>query len=243
MKKAMTLMMAATLIAGAAVAADVSMSVDFASAYVFRGATFNDGLVMQPGLEVSGFPIPEEWGSLAVGTWANFDIDDYGGSLDGNEFSEIDYYLSYSLPVSVVDLSVGYTEYTYPNGGSADRELFVSIGKECPKTGLYPSLTWYYGVDGAIEGSSYIAGGLEYGLDLSDALSASAGVTVGYLIADEGEDGFNDATATLGLSYALSDNWAINGSINYVAQLDDEVLTDEAYDTKIYGMLGLSCDF
>ena len=241
MKKLILLMTAATLLAGAAVAADVSMSVDFASAYVFRGATFNDGLVMQPGLEVSGLPIPEEWGSLAIGTWANMDLSSYGGALDSGEFSEIDYYLSYSLPVSVVDLSVGYTEYTYPNGGSADREFSVSIGKDI--SGLYPSLTYYYGVDGALEGSSYIAGGLEYGMDLSDALSASAGVTVGYLIADEGEDGFNDATFTLGMSYALNDNWAINGSINYVAQLDDEVLTDDIYDTKIYGMLGLSCDF
>jgi uncharacterized protein (TIGR02001 family) len=217
------------------------MSVDFASAYVFRGVTFNDGPVIQPGLEVSGLPIPEEWGSLAIGTWANFDLSSYGGALEKNEFSEIDYYLSYSLPVSVVDLSVGYCEYTYPNGGSADREMSVSVGKDI--NGLYPSLTYNYGLDGAIEGSSYIAGGLDYGMDLSDALSASAGVSIGYLIADEGDDGFNDATMTIGLSYALGENWALNGSVSYVAQLDDDVLTDEAYDTEFYGMLGLSCDF
>ena len=243
MKNKQTVLMitAAMMIAGTACAADVSMSVDFASAYVFRGVTFNDGLVMQPGLEVSGFPIPEKWGSLAMGTWANFDIDDYGNTLDGNEFSEIDYYFSYSLPVSVVDLSIGYTEYTYPNGGSADRELFVSVGKEV--AGLAPSLTVNYGVDGAIESSAYILGGLDYGMGLSEAISASVGFTVGYLVADEGEDGFNDVTTTLGLSYALGEHWALNGSVSYIAQLDDDVLTDELYDTRVVGMLGLSCDF
>ncbi len=241
MKKVMGIMMAAAMLAGVSYAAEVSMSVDFASAYVFRGATFNDGAVVQPGLEVSGLPIPEEWGSLAIGTWANMDLSSYGGSLDTGEFSEIDYYLSYSLPVTVVDLGVTYTEYTYPNGGSADRELAVSVGKDL--AGLYPSLTYNYGLDGAIEGDSYIAGGLDYGMDLSDALSASAGVSVGYLLADDGEDGFNDATFTLGLSYALGENWAVNGSVSYAAQLDDDVLDDDTYDVGLFGMLGLSCDF
>ena len=123
MKKAIITIIAAALTAGVASAADVSVGVDFASAYVFRGVTFNDGLVAQPYGEISGFPIPEEYGSLAIGTWANFDIGDYGNTLEKNEFSEIDYYLSYTLPITALDVSVGYTEYTFPNGGSADREV------------------------------------------------------------------------------------------------------------------------
>ncbi|MDP6631544.1 MAG: MltA-interacting MipA family protein, partial [Kiritimatiellia bacterium] len=38
-------------------AAEASVSLDVASAYVFRGATLNDGLVLQPGLEISGLPV------------------------------------------------------------------------------------------------------------------------------------------------------------------------------------------
>ena len=49
MKKVIATTMAAFLVAQ--VASAVSASVDFASAYVFRGETVNDGFVIQPGLE------------------------------------------------------------------------------------------------------------------------------------------------------------------------------------------------
>lgn len=253
-KTAVMILAGAALVAGTAGAADVSVSADFASAYIFRGVTFNNGLVFQPGAEISGFPIPEAFGSIAVGTWANYDIGDYNGALKGNEFSEIDYYLSYSLPVSIVDLGVTYTEYTYPNGGTADREVAFSVGKAIGESGLYPSLTVNYGLDGAPKNSWYIQGGLEYGVDLTEGLSLSVDVTAAYLINDTGKDGFNDATASLGLSYALTENWALNGSVNYVAQLNDSVLGDTpageplatgtfGYDKLFYATLGVSCDF
>jgi hypothetical protein len=239
------MMMVAALAAGTVRAADVSASADFASAYIFRGVTLNDGLVFQPGAKISGFPIPEEYGSIAVGTWANFDISDDGGRLNRNEFSEIDYYLSYTLPVKVVDLSATYTEYIYPNSGGteADKEVAFSAGKALGETGLYPSLTANYGLGGAVEDIWYIQGGLDYTKSLTEALTLSSGVKVAYVVSKAGEDGFNDATAKLGLSCALTENWALNGSLNYVAQLDDEVLTDAVYDKSFYATLGLSCNF
>ena len=237
------MIMAAALAAGVARAADVSATADFASAYIFRGVTLNDGLVFQPGAKISGFPIPEQYGSVAVGTWANYDISDYGGRLKKNEFSEIDYYATYTLPVKVVDLSTTYTEYTYPHGATADREVALAVGKTIGETGLYPSLTINYGLDGAVENNWYIQGGLDYSKALTEALTFSTGVKVAYLVSDTGKDGFNDATAKVGLSYALTKNWALNSSLNYVAQLDDEVLTDEAYDKSVYAMLGVSCNF
>lgn len=240
MKKTAMMMMAAALVAGIANAADVSVSADFASAYVFRGVTFNDGLVFQPGMEASGFPIPEEYGSLAIGTWANFDINDVGA---GSEFTEVDYYLSYSLPISVVDLGIGYCEYTYPTGGAADREVSISAGKGIGESGFYTSLTANYGLGGAIDGSWYIQGALDYEKSLTEALTLSSGISVAYALVDGGENGFNDAGVNVGLSYALTENWAINSSLAYVAQLDDKVLSDDAYDVGVIGMLGLSCDF
>ncbi len=240
MKLFTRMIIAAALLAGAAQAADVSASFDFASAYVFRGTTFNDGLVFQPGFEASSLPLPEEIGSVAIGTWANFDINDVGA---GSEFTEIDYYLSYSLPVSVVDLGIGYCEYTYPTGGSADREVSFSVGKAIGETGLGASVSANYGVDGAIESDLYVLAGLDYGTDLSEALSLSAGLSAAYLLSDGGSDGFNDGGASVGLSYALTESWALNGSLAYVAQLDDNVLGDDAYDVEVYGMLGISCDF
>jgi len=231
----------ATLLAGVAHATDVSTGVDFASAYVFRGVTLNNGLVMQPSAEISGFPLDDKYGSFAVGIWANYDINDIGG---GSEFSELDYYIIYSLPVEALDIDLSYTEYTYPNGGgSPDREVGLSFGKELGTNGFYSSVSFNYGVGGAIENDLYILGALDYETDLSEKLSGSAGITVGYLISDGGVNGFNDATASAGLSYALNDNWSLSGGLTTIAQLDEAVLSDAAYDVSLLGTIGLSFSF
>ncbi len=240
MKKGTLLLIAALGFAGAAHAADVSAGVDFASAYVFRGVTLNDGFVMQPGAEISGFPIDEKYGSLAIGIWANYDINDIGG---GSEFSEVDYYIAYSLPVKVVDIGLSYTEYTYPNGGDSDKEIGLSFGKALGTNGFSTALSFNYGVGGAIENSLYIQGALDYETDLTEKLSASAGATIAYLVNDAGPDGLNDATLSAGLSYALNDNWSLSGGVTYIAQLDSDVLTDAAYDVDLLGTVGLSCSF
>jgi hypothetical protein len=250
MNKRIMMIMAAGLAAGVVHAADVSATADFASAYVFRGYTLNNGLVFQPGAKISGFPIPEEYGSIAIGTWANYDISDYGGTLEKSKFSEIDYYATYTLPVKVVDLSVTYTEYTYPAGADTDKEIALSIGKAIGDTGLYTSLTANYGLGGAVNQNWYIQGALGYTKALTETLTFTSGVTVGYAIKDAGDNGFQDGVGKVGLSYALTKNWAINGSLNYVAQLDDNVLPDatsgvpgSGYDTPVYATLGLSCTF
>ncbi|MCP4628823.1 MAG: hypothetical protein GY850_35745, partial [bacterium] len=44
-----------------------NVTVDVASAYVFRGTTFNDEVVIQPGVELSGR-------AITLGVWANYDL-------------------------------------------------------------------------------------------------------------------------------------------------------------------------
>ena len=80
-------------------------------------------------------------------------------------------------------------------------------------------------------------------MDLSEGLSLSAGLTAAYAMQKADEDGWNDATASAGASYALTENWALNGSVTVIEQLDDAVLTDAEYDADVVGMIGLSCDF
>jgi len=241
MKRLLLAITVACLVAAVAHAADVSAGVDFASAYVFRGVTLNNGFVMQPGAEISGFPIDEKYGSFAAGIWGNYDIDAIDS--DGSDFSEIDYYLSYSLPIEALDVGLSYTEYTYPEGGNSDKEIGLSFGKELGTNGLSAAVSFNYGVGGAIEGELYTLGGLSYETDLTEKLSASAGLTVGYLLDDDGPNGFNDATASVGLGYALNDTWSLSGGLTYIAQLDDEVLTDAEYDVGLLATIGLSCSF
>lgn len=227
----MAALMAATVAGwtGTASAAEATVGVDFASAYVFRGVTFNDGLVAQPSIEVSGLPI-------TLGVWANMDLDDYGGTLDDGQFSEIDLYGSYEYSLSdLVGLSVGYTEYTYPQGSEADREVSLGVALS---TVLSPSLTAYYGVDGGIDGDLYVEAGIEHAIALSEDVELGLSATVGYLSPDEGKDGFHNATVSASTGFG-----PVGVSLAYIAQLDDEVLTDESYDVEVVGTVGFSKTF
>jgi uncharacterized protein (TIGR02001 family) len=254
MKKIITTTLAVGLMAGFASAeeaaeataevpaTEVSVSVDFASAYVFRGVTLNDGFVIQPGLEATGFGLAEHCGSLTLGTWGNFDVDDYNGG-ESSEFSEVDWYVSYSLPTLVdgLDLFVGWTEYTYPSsaGGNADKEANVGAGFDL--AGVALGATAYFGAGGAVHSSQYYLFDAGYDLELAEDLGASLGASFAYADIDGGENGFADGTLSAALGYALSDNWSVGASLTYIAQLDDDVLTDE--DIKATGAVGYDVDF
>jgi uncharacterized protein (TIGR02001 family) len=252
MKKITATAIAAGLTAAVATAG-VDVTMDFASAYVFRGVTFNDGPVFQPGIEASGMGLPEEYGAVAVGAWGNYDIDDYGGLLSSSEFSEVDWYASYSLPTVVegLDLYVGYTEYTYPGAeGGADKEGNLGAGYEIAGIGL--GYTAYFNVGGGAK-DVYNEFTLGYGLDLSEELALGLGASAAYLAADEGDSGLHDGSLSADLSYALGEVWSVGASIAYIAQLDDEILVDETvdvdgldglgYDVSVVGMLSLGASF
>ncbi len=241
MKKIITTAIATGLIAAAASAADVTM--DFASAYVFRGVTYNDGPVFQPGIEAA-------YGSVTVGAWGNYDLDDYSETLDSSELSELDLYVSYSLPTLVegLDLSVGYCDYTYPSGGGeSDKEVSVSAGFEVAGVGV--GLGYYVLTDSSTQ-DPYADVSFGYGMDLTEELSAELGARFGFV-----NSGFSDYDLSASLGYALSDVWSIGASVAYIGQGDDEVLADAVivpgdadsseygYDVDVVGMIGLAASF
>ena len=233
----------AGLAAGGATAG--SVTADFASAYVFRGVTFNDEAVFQPGVE-SGLPIPEEFGSLAIGAWGNYDIGDYGGSLKSSEFSEVDLYASYGLPTLVegLDLSIGWTEYTYPNGGVSDKEASLGAGFSIADIAL--GATAYLGVGGAAKGTTYLEFAAGYDIEIDEAMVVSLGGSFAYVDFDGGENGLHDGSLSAALSYAFAESWSAGISATYIAQLDDEVLVDVedggGYDVEFVGMFSLACE-
>lgn len=206
-----------------------TVGVDFSSAYVFRGVTLNDEPVAQPYLEA------EIFSGLTVGTWANFDIGDYDGALDDGQFSEIDLYASYALPIEGLDLSIGYAEYTYPQGAAADREASIKAGFDLP---LAPSLGVYYGLDGAIEKNIYVEAGIGHDIEVADGVTLSLAAAAGYLEPDVGESGFHQWSASATLSYAF-----VSAGVTYIGQLDDKVLTDDLYDVEVVGTISLSKEF
>jgi len=257
MKKMIIAAMAMGLVAGSALAGS-SASVDFASAYVFRGQTLNDGFVVQPGIEIDGFGLSEGCGSLALGTWGNFDVDEPSPGAASSEFSEIDWYVSYGLPTLVegVDLSVGFTEYAY--GGSSDKEINLGAGTAVGDVALGASVNVMVG--GEYLGQIYASFSAEYAVEVDENIEVGASASVGYIVQGEAqeagysaggaEDGLNDATLGLSATYALNEVWSVGVSGAYIAQLDDEVLVDiddstgsGAYDVDFVGMLNLAASF
>ena len=248
MKKIITTTIAAGLMVSGATAG--SVTADFASAYVFRGATFNDEAVFQPGVE-AGVPIPEEFGSLAIGAWGNYDIGDYGGSLKSSEFSEVDFYAGYGLPTLVegLDISLGWTEYTYMDPAGAggipsDKEGSLGLGFGVADVAL--GATAYYGFGGGIKGTTYLEFTAGYDVEIDESLAASFGASAAYVDFEDGENGLHDGSLSAALSYAFAEGWSAGISGTYIAQLDDEVLVDVedggVYDVEFVGMFSLACD-
>ena len=255
MKKSITTTIVTGMIAGSVLAGS-SFTTDFASAYVFRGATLNDGFVIQPGVEVDGFALPEEYGAIAVGAWGNFDIGDYDETLDSSQFSEVDWYAAYSLPsfVEGLDLSLGFTEYTYPLGGVADKEVSVGLGYEIKGIGLGANL--YSMVGGDYVGQVYFDLSASYAYEITEGFEASVGALIGYIkqgnnevdfAAGGADDGLNDLVLDATIDYALGEVWSVGASLAYIGQLDDQVLVDVdnggSYDVDVVGMLSIGASF
>jgi hypothetical protein len=237
-KKSLVIAGAAALTVTGAQAADATIGADFASAYVFRGATFNDEPVMQPYLEVEGLEVAGK--AIVVGAWANYDFTLDGG--ESGEFSEVDFYASMDL---VEGVSLGYCQYTYPTAeGDSDKEFSLSYGTEVE--GIELSAAAYYMVGGAYAESLYLEAGAGYGIDISDSMTASLGATVGFqaIAEEEGvadtEEGFSNFTLSAGLGYAVSETTELSASLTYIGEMDDDVLDVEK---EYVAMIGVSHSF
>lgn len=221
--------------------------VDFSSARVYRGVTLNDGLVAQPSLEGKILP------GVTVGVWGNLDIDDYGKRVKDGQFSKIDLYANYTLPINcdLASVAIGYIEHTFPQGlenvtegdvtridGAKDAEREVKVAANFDAI-LKPNLAVFYGIDGAIEKDWYVEGGIGHALALTDDVNLNLGSTIAYKNPDEGKSGLSHWTLGATASY----KWAELG-VKYIGRIDSDVLPNEGrvargYDTEFVGTLSL----
>jgi uncharacterized protein (TIGR02001 family) len=236
-------MITKTVVAGAVAAlagtasAEVSVTADFVSAYVFRGVTLLDGASFQPGIEASGFGLPEEYGAVSAGIWGSADLE--GSNAD--TFQETDYYVSYSLPALVegVDLFVGYTEYAYAANVS-DKEFNAGVGFSVADVALGAAV--YQGVGGEIDTQLYAEFSAGYDLEVSEDVAVSLGANVGYLHPESGESGFSHYDLTASTSFTLTDVWSIGAFGTYIGHIDEDVL-GASYDVDFVGGLNLGAAF
>lgn len=225
--------------AGTAVAAEVTGGVDLYSAYVWRGITFNDGLVAQPSMDVTA-------GGFNFNVWGNFDIDDYDNSLDDGEFSEIDLALSYTVEAGPLSVTGGYIEYLFPTtdagGAPGTREIFVDLSGE-PADGFILGATAYYDIDEVED--YYLTPYVGYSLAINDEVSLDFGASCGYAGEDfalGGESGFHEYTFYLGAGYQM-DSVSLSALLGYTDTMDKDVLPEEAADVNFFGGIGLSYNF
>ncbi len=239
------IVLAMVLASGSAWAADATATLDAMSAYVWRGITVNDSVVLQPMLDVSK-------NGFGANVWANYDLNDYHDDTpDDYEFSEVDLTLYYGFSVQKLGITVGVIDYLFPAGGKDTVEAYASLSYPLIG-GLSAAFDFYWDVDQVT--SYYTDLGLTYGMDLMDKLSLSLGAKIGYAGEDFAEyysggtdAGFHDYTLSAGLTYDLGAGLKAGAKLAYTGSVDSDVLPDGnpygAHDVELYGGLTVSYAF
>lgn len=202
-------------------AVGVSVGVDYVSEYVFRGASLGSDSI-QPYVEAS-------YGNFTAGAWVSTGI---GGDSDvpvgGFRNDEIDLYAGYSVPLEgAFSLDLGVTYYHYPqngslfgtrDGSSGSYEVSAAVGFD--EFILAPSIAAYY--DFTLENFTLEAA-LGDSVGLGEKGGVDYGLTAGLV---EGDNGFSYqwATASLGYSFAVSDEVSVFAAGNYSINSEDDTL-------------------
>lgn len=249
MKKFMTTVVVSGLVVSGAWA-EASLTVDFATAYVFRGQTQVDELVMQPGLELSGFGMDEKYGEITVGAWAStapFE-DNY------DNFHETDWYVSYTLPqfTEGLDLYISWTEYMY-TAPVGEKELGIGAGYALGDFMLGGSANFMMDSENlATESQAYFDLYADYEFDISEQFDLAAGGLLSVILQGDGysvvrDDGLNHYELYANAGYALGEMWSLGASLTYYGRFSSDVLPDSVgaltgYDKGLVLMFGVGCD-
>jgi hypothetical protein len=242
-------------------------STELASAYLYRGATFNDGWVFQPRVEIG-------IGFITLGAWANFDINDYAGAIEGEKLSEKNLYVLCNYNIGKLYMQAGYKSYmdkyiyvesekpefktkqeaedyqalmtaktlAYPKPDLAkDDAAEVSLSLMY-KARFSPSISVYQGIDGCLDKTTYIVAGLSHEYYRQGDWSMSISAAVSYIEQENNLNGFSHYLLTHDLTYK-----SITATIGYIRPLDRDILVEASeggpLDIREYGSVGFSWHF
>lgn len=256
MKRIVSMSALAALVMGGAAtqatAATATAALDVNSAYVWRGLTFNNGLVLQPSITAASD------NGFSVNVWGNYDIDDYDGNIDEYHFSEVDLTASYAFKLGPVDTTVGVIAYTFPTthpdnleGAGTDfpstTEIFLGLGYDLGH-GFSIAGNIYYDVDQVDD--FYLTAGLKYTYEINEKTALSLGALISYAgedftnyYAGGTDSGFFNYILNSSLSYKVTDAFGVSANIALTDSMDDDALPDEAVHTNVYGGIGLTYTF
>ena len=243
MRKLIMIMVAA-MTAGIVSAASVDTDIGVYSKYIWRGQVLDDQPVVQGGVTVSST------NGFYANVWGNYSLNDGYTGVYG--LNEVDYTVGYGGSVDALDYDFGYIYYSFPNTTlPSTSEIYAGVAlNNLPVT---PSVYAYYDIDEA--NGFYVIGDLNYGKDLSEALSMEAGVSVAWASANfnqfyYGKTGssLSDTQLYTGLSYALSETLSLSASLSYSFYPDSSAgaASDATFDgssDNVYGGVSLAYSF
>lgn len=199
-----------------------TFSTGYHSNYIFRGLdSGNNESLFDYALDFTG----------DCGCGLDWNAGLWYGSTDAASNDELDLYASVSkefdYALGTADLALGYVRYTYPQAGTniwnptgakqdGDGEIFLSAATEL--AGLALGATYYLGDEIGSSNQQWIDFSAGYGFDITEALSATIDLGLGYAAADGmTNQGIQFYSATVGLQYALSEAITLSG---YFTQQD-----------------------
>lgn len=230
----------------AAAEAEVSAVANLAvpSAYVWRGMTVEDDVVLQPDFGVTK-------GGFYVGWWGNMTLND---DITGHEmeFTEHDITVSYATecPLTGAAVTFGLVNFDFPNIGLEDAEGNVSLVNDTREAFvtasftdivLAPTVTANYDFKEA--NGFYFNFGVSHSLELDEKVSLALAASVGVADSDWGSyyfgevsSGFNDYSVSATLPIALCENLTLTPGVQYVGLLEDaKDAVDASADSLYYG--------
>lgn len=221
-------------------AVSYSAGLDYPSAYVFKGATYNDDIVVQPWAEAT-------IDAVTVGVWANYDMFGYNFTIPDNHISEVDIYASYAVPVELIDYVFTYNLFHYPDYVD---EHEVAVSATCRKLIGTPCLTAKYGIAGGIEDDLYLDAKVSKSYTLThkeDTFTLPISALVAYKNPSKGASGFSHYELSAGLNTKIGEKVTLGYEYTYIGSIDEAVLprTGEygGYDVKSLNNVYLSIKF
>jgi hypothetical protein len=217
----------------------VVIGTDASSAYIFHGMTYNKGFVLQPYLNITG----SHFGYLL---WSNYNLqnDDNGlGHFPASEFTEIDHFLSFFIPVKFAELDVTLGIYNYPAiGWESDKEIQFGGQKKLFNSLFTPFARGGVMFDGSMTRNIYVEFGAKGEKNLSEKFSLNYMLKASWehqVFLPDKPAGLKDLLVTVGLNYLIIENTGLSLKANYAGQLDKKVLPDELYDTSFFASIGI----
>lgn len=196
----------------------VNVNTGFCDKYLWRGITYNKGLVFQPEVIVS-------YKDFSLSSWGNFKLWD----VNGTNSNEIDFTLDYYHSFNSFNLD-GYLSYYHYFYAPEDNTSEFNLGVYYPSGGFTFFARSSYDILAYRWGTLYGELGFDYEKEISDQFSVFGTLLAGFgskefnsNYLDIEKSAFNLTSCDLGLSYSPIENFSIDADFLMNINIDKDV--------------------